>query len=189
MKNNKIPPAIIQEIKSRNNLVEIINEYSSVNRHLKASCPFHEDKTPSLSVHPSLKFWKCFSCDQKGDVISFFQEINKLSFYDTVSVLAHKVGIGLDTSDRFQVYLKRKIDARKKGLQTVSLVRAFLRKIEINFYDVMRKKRWDLYKKTDPIFWNKRDYLCQQMIDYRIDCFDNQMSNFISEIERREKNG
>ena len=51
---------------------------------LKGLCPFHDERTPSFHVRPSQGFWHCFGCGEGGDVISFVQKVDSLSFTEAV---------------------------------------------------------------------------------------------------------
>jgi DNA primase len=62
---------------------------------LKGLCPFHDEKTPSFTVNPSLGFYKCFGCGVSGDAITFVREIDHLDFADAVEVLARRVGLDI----------------------------------------------------------------------------------------------
>ena len=62
---------------------------------LKGLCPFHDERTPSFHVRPSQGFWHCFGCGEGGDVISFVQKVDSLSFTEAVEALALKAGITL----------------------------------------------------------------------------------------------
>ena len=55
---------------------------------MKGLCPFHDETTPSFQVNPSRGFYYCFGCGEGGDVISFVQKIDNLSFTETVERLA-----------------------------------------------------------------------------------------------------
>ena len=57
---------IIDEIKSKNDIVDVIGSYINLNEKYKALCPFHDDHTPSFSVHPDKQIYKCFSCGESG---------------------------------------------------------------------------------------------------------------------------
>lgn len=67
---------------------------------LKGICPFHKEKTPSLSVSIQKQRYRCFGCGANGDVIQYAQDRDHLDFVDAVISLARK--IGLDT-DRYRV--------------------------------------------------------------------------------------
>lgn len=62
---------------------------------LKGLCPFHDEKSPSLNVSPARGLWHCFGCQEGGDVFTFLQKIDQLSFVEAVETLAHRSGIQL----------------------------------------------------------------------------------------------
>jgi DNA primase len=62
---------------------------------LKGLCPFHDEKTPSFNVNPTLGFYMCFGCGESGDVISFVRNTEHLSFVETVERLAGRYGVQL----------------------------------------------------------------------------------------------
>ncbi len=66
---------------------------------LKGLCPFHEEKTPSFQVTPARGLYYCFGCGEGGDVITFVQRIDNLSFAESVEMLADRVGIQLRYDD------------------------------------------------------------------------------------------
>lgn len=66
---------------------------------LKGLCPFHDEKTPSFQVTPARGFYYCFGCGEGGDVITFVQKIDNLTFAEAVQLLADKVGVQLRFSD------------------------------------------------------------------------------------------
>lgn len=76
-------------------------------RSFWASCPFHEDKTPSLKVDPERQTFFCFSCQDGGDAIAFIQKLHGLSFKDALKHLGMKPGT-VPVVDRGEV-LKRQI--------------------------------------------------------------------------------
>ncbi len=89
----------INEIKSSNNIVDVIKEYINLDDKYKALCPFHDDHSPSFSVHPDKQIYKCFSCGESGNVITFVQKYEGLSFIDALKKLADRAGIKLDVSE------------------------------------------------------------------------------------------
>ena len=88
----------INEIKSANNIVDVIKEYISLDDKYKAVCPFHDDHSPSFSVHPEKQIYKCFSCGESGNVITFVQRYEGISFVDALKKLADRAGIKIDIS-------------------------------------------------------------------------------------------
>ena len=91
---------ILDEIKQSNDIVEVISQYI----HLKRSgrnyfgiCPFHNEKSPSLSVSPDKQIFHCFGCGVGGNVISFISKIEGVGFKEAIEILAEKANITLPT--------------------------------------------------------------------------------------------
>lgn len=93
-----ISQEVINEIKSKNDIVDVISSYISLNEKNKSLCPFHNDHSPSFSVQPDKQIYRCFSCGESGNVITFVQKINNISFVEAIKLLADRVGIQLDIS-------------------------------------------------------------------------------------------
>ena len=91
-----IDKSIIDEIKSKNDIVDVIGSYISLNDKNKALCPFHNDHSPSFSVHPDKQIYKCFSCGESGNVITFVEKFLGISFHEAVKLLADRAGIKLN---------------------------------------------------------------------------------------------
>ncbi|MBO4811867.1 MAG: DNA primase, partial [Prevotella sp.] len=92
----RIDPNIIDTIKAKADIVEVIGEYVHLTKkgqNYTGLCPFHSDSTPSLTVSPAKGIYKCFACDASGDVIKFLQEHLKISFVEAVKMLANKYGV------------------------------------------------------------------------------------------------
>ncbi len=56
-------------------------------------CPFHQEKSPSLHVHPDGKYFKCFGCGAGGDALSFYSRIEGVSNAEAIKALAQDWGI------------------------------------------------------------------------------------------------
>ncbi len=87
-----------EQLKNQLNIVDVIGQYVRLKRSGSAHrylglCPFHSEKTPSFNVHGQSQFYKCFGCDAKGDVFTFVQEIESLTFPETLKTLAERYGI------------------------------------------------------------------------------------------------
>ncbi|AEJ19539.1 DNA primase [Gracilinema caldarium] len=86
----------IQEIQQRADAVSIIGEYVRLEKkggRYWGLCPFHNEKTPSFSVDPEKNFFYCFGCHKGGGIISFVMEQEKLSYPETLELLAKKLNI------------------------------------------------------------------------------------------------
>ena len=87
---------IIDEIKSKNDIVDVIGSYINLNEKYKALCPFHDDHSPSFSVHPDKQIYKCFSCGESGNVITFVEKYTGVTFAEALKILADRAGVKLD---------------------------------------------------------------------------------------------
>ncbi len=111
--------SLIQKVIDNSDIVEVIGEYINLEKKgndYKGLCPFHNDSNPSLSVSPQKKVFKCFSCNAAGNVISFVQRIENISFMDALKKVANKSGIKLNLKEnpheqRRQKYYKILNDA------------------------------------------------------------------------------
>jgi DNA primase len=91
-----IPDHVVDEVRTRADLVEIIGEHISLKRagkEFRALCPFHHEKTPSFYVVPAKGFYKCFGCGAGGDAFTFLMKKEGLSFLEAVRRIATKVGV------------------------------------------------------------------------------------------------
>jgi DNA primase len=88
----------IEQIKERTDIIEIVSEHvvlKKSGRNFWGCCPFHKEKTPSMSVNPEKGIFKCFGCGVGGDAISFLMKLNNSPFMDVISDLAARYGIEL----------------------------------------------------------------------------------------------
>lgn len=94
----KIPQEKFDEIAQANDIVDVISGYIQVKKRGKsflALCPFHPDKHPSLHISQEKQVYHCFSCKASGNVYSFVQNFEKVTFMDAVQKLANRAGIEL----------------------------------------------------------------------------------------------
>lgn len=105
-----IPDELIEEIKSRNDIVTVVGQYVRLDKRSSANlfglCPFHHEDTPSFSVSPSKQIFYCFGCHKGGNVITFIREIEKCTWPQALKILADRVGIQLPEPDD-QAYRER----------------------------------------------------------------------------------
>lgn len=92
----------VELVKERSSIEDVVSEHVTLRRsgsNMVGLCPFHDEKTPSFSVNPTQGFYHCFGCGKGGDVISFVQEVDHLSFAESVERLAGKAGVELHYED------------------------------------------------------------------------------------------
>lgn len=92
---------LIDEIKSRIDIHELISEYIDLKRagqNYKGLCPFHPEKTPSFMVNTAKQIFHCFGCNKGGDIFSFVMNYDNMPFNEALSFLAGKAGVQIDTS-------------------------------------------------------------------------------------------
>lgn len=90
---------VVDDIKSRLGIEEVVSQYVQLKkfgRNLKGLCPFHGEKTPSFVVSPEKQICHCFGCNKGGDIFAFIQEIEGVSFVESMQILADRCGIKID---------------------------------------------------------------------------------------------
>ena len=86
-------------VKQQADIVRVVGEYVKLRKagaqNYSGLCPFHQEKTPSFSVHATRQFYHCFGCGVSGDVFSFVQKLENITFPEAVRAVAQKVGVPL----------------------------------------------------------------------------------------------
>ena len=85
------PQQFIDDLRLQANILQVVQEYVPLRRagtKYKGLCPFHSEKTPSFHVDPEKGFFHCFGCRKRGDVITFFREIEHLGFHEALDRLS-----------------------------------------------------------------------------------------------------
>jgi len=93
-----IPENKIDDVRNSVNIVDVIGgvvRLKKAGQNFMGLCPFHQEKTPSFSVHPGKQIYKCFGCGEGGNVFTFLMKDQNLTFYDSVRQVAAKAGIQL----------------------------------------------------------------------------------------------
>lgn len=115
----------IQEVRRRADLIQIASEYMQVKkagRLFKALCPFHQEKSPSMSLDPVKGLYHCFGCSEGGDVYTLIMKLETVSFGEAVERLARRVGVelqyeALSVADRASLKRRlRLVDAHRAAI-------------------------------------------------------------------------
>src|SRR5574344_87027 len=88
----------INDLRTKANIVDIIGSYLPLQKKgkdYKCVCPFHDDHSPSMSISEAKQIYKCFSCNAAGNVFTFVQNYENVSFIEAVKIVADKVGYHL----------------------------------------------------------------------------------------------
>ncbi len=99
----RIRQSDVDEVKARTNIADIVGEHVSLKSagvgSMKGLCPFHDERSPSFHVRPGLGYYHCFGCGESGDVYSFLQRMDHVSFTEAVERLAGRIGFELHYED------------------------------------------------------------------------------------------
>lgn len=110
MSNRPIPDELVEEIKARNDIVAVVEQYVRLDKRSGSNffglCPFHNEDTPSFSVAPNKQIFYCFGCHKGGNVIQFVREVEKCTWPQALKILADRVSIKLPEPDD-EVYRER----------------------------------------------------------------------------------
>ena len=93
---------IKEQIKRSVSISDVVSMYVDLKpagKYMKALCPFHTEKTPSFFVMPEKDSFSCYGCNKFGDIFTFIQEIENLSFKDSMNYLIDKFNIPIDRKD------------------------------------------------------------------------------------------
>ncbi len=93
-----------EQVKSSVDIVTVIGEYVRLKKaggspRYTGLCPFHTEKTPSFSVHSTHQFYNCFGCHASGDLFKFVMEIERISFFEALKLVAERNGMTMPKRD------------------------------------------------------------------------------------------
>jgi len=109
--------------------VRVVSDYVQLRgagNTLKGLCPFHSEKTPSFTVHRDKQFFYCFGCHAGGDVFKFVMLAERVSFSESVRIIAEKCGIPIPSDPGFS---DKKLDERKQLFETYERSAAYFRQM------------------------------------------------------------
>jgi len=117
----------VAEIKSRVDIAQIIGEKIALKQRgqrFLGLCPFHSEKTPSFTVSPEMGIFKCFGCGAVGDVFTFLEKHDGMTFVEALEFLAEKTGVKLErrvVDDRLQQVEKQIFEIIRPGKKSASI--------------------------------------------------------------------
>lgn len=107
--------SLIREVKERADIVKVAELYGmKLNRAYKCVCPFHKEKTASLSISPQKQIWKCFGCGKGGDVISLVSELLNINALEAAKSINNTLGLGLDPNHKNTYFEINKYKEKRK---------------------------------------------------------------------------
>jgi len=121
----------IDRVREATDLVDLFSEVTKVRksgRSYMAVCPFHQEKTPSMSLDRGRGLYHCFGCGEGGDVFTFLQKTQGLDFHEALENLARRAGITIE----------RDADAARKRGRRDAAVAAIRRAIDV-YHDRLKK--------------------------------------------------
>ncbi len=115
---------VVDDVKARTDIVDLIQSrvpLQKAGRNFKANCPFHNEKTPSFIVFPERGTWHCFgACGTGGDVFSFIQRADNLTFSEALSRLAERAGVTIPDTRRQDESQRKQNDVLYTALQSAA---------------------------------------------------------------------
>lgn len=125
----------LQTVESSVSIVDIVSRYRTVipaGKNFKSLCPFHDDHTPSLIINPVQNFAWCFACQNGGNVFSFIQKIEGISFKESVKLVGEIGGIDTSFLDNYNNESKDKKDYKERLKDLLDVTQSYFVK---NFYN------------------------------------------------------
>ncbi len=114
------PDELVEEVRQRNDIVDVVSSYVRLNKkgsNYFGLCPFHNEKTGSFSVTPGKQMFYCFGCHVGGNVITFVQKYENMTFTEAVKLLADRAGMALPESDSKEA---RELEDRRAKLLAIN---------------------------------------------------------------------
>ena len=109
-----IPPHLVDEVRLASDIVAVVSDYVTLKksgRNFLGLCPFHPEKTPSFNVNSDKQFFHCFGCGAGGNVFTFVQRQQNISFPESVRLLAKRAGITIPEPDAEDATVAQEKDA------------------------------------------------------------------------------
>jgi len=126
-----IPDEIIDRVREATDIVEVIGQSVALKRsgaNFKGLCPFHQEKTPSFTVHSGKQIYRCFGCGAGGNVFNFLMQRQGLGFVEAVKQLAQRAGITLPEDGQDAAEAQEKGRHRERLLDLLDQAAAWYRR-------------------------------------------------------------
>ncbi len=148
--NRAIPDEIVEDVRSRTNIVDLIGSYITLKRGgngvYKGLCPFHNEKTPSFVVNEHRQHYHCFGCGKGGDIFSFVMEKENVDFPEAIHLLAARCNVVIPEKTTGNSQKAKEIQDRKSRL--FNLMEQFTRFFENSLYQPQGRHALEyLYKR------------------------------------------
>jgi DNA primase len=121
----------IDEVRSRTRLDEVVGEYVTLRNagvgSMKGLCPFHDEKTPSFHVRPQVGMYHCFGCGESGDVFTFLQKLDGMTFAESVERLAERAGVQLTYEEGGSGPDREEVGRRQRLIEAHQLAEEYYR--------------------------------------------------------------
>lgn len=142
--SRQIPEEIIQEIRDRTDIVEIVSSYLPLKRsgaNNQGLCPFHAEKSPSFNVNSTRQIFHCFGCGVGGNVFTFIMRMEGLAFPEVVRRLGEKAGV--DVPDEQMTPAEEQRRQEREKLARINEVAAdFYHQLLLNSDDAAPARRY-----------------------------------------------
>lgn len=170
------PEEIVEQVIAANDIVDVIGSHV----HLKKSgasfmglCPFHNEKTPSFSVHPGKQVFHCFGCGEGGNVLTFLMKYENYSFQEALKVLADRAGIKLPEANYSE-------EARKRNDQRAELL-AINKEAATYYFKLLRSPKG----KKGLSYFEERKLSLQTMSAFGLGFADGSSSDMVSHLRSK----
>jgi DNA primase len=131
MASPRLHPRTIEAVKERADIVDVVGEHvvlKKKGREFVGICPFHDDRSPSMTVSPAKQFYYCFSCGAGGNAIKFLMELQRQSFSDVVLELARRYQLPVETLEGpQQERLRQQLSRREQLHRALALAAGWFR--------------------------------------------------------------
>ena len=115
--------SLIETIKAKIDVVEevgLVVALRKAGKSFQGLCPFHNERTPSFCVFPESQTWRCFGCNEGGDVFTFVEKQQGLDFREALRYLAEKAGVAVEEYGKSDPEQERQANALKERLRKLN---------------------------------------------------------------------